>query len=128
MNFSPLSFSATESIVLLPSQLTTLRSRRPEQCLLFALLAAAWESLSKHVGLNTPQANRRVEEELAWVNSEERGPFSFHFCCEHLDLDPRALRAGIHQSLALRQRGKKGQGLKYRARRKQRMTPKRIAA
>jgi len=128
MNFSPLSFSATESIVLLPSQLTTLRSLRPEQCLLVALLAAAWESLSKHVGLHTPQANRPVEEELAWVNSEERGPFSFWFCCEHLALDPGAVREGIHRSLAQRQRGEKGERLKYRARREQRMTPKRIAA
>ena len=128
MTFSPLSFNATESIVLLPAQMATRGSLRPEQCLLFALLAAAWDSLAKHGGLNTQRANRRVAEELAWVNSEERGPFSFRFCCEHLDLDPGALRAGILRSLAQRRDGKKGLGLKYRARREQRMTPKRIAA
>jgi hypothetical protein len=128
MNFKPQGHSPLEGMGLLPPQIAALGTLRPEQHLLFTLLAASWDSLSKHVSLNTTRAKRRVEEELAWVNSEERGPFSFRFCCEHLDLDPGAVREGIHRSLTQRQRGEKGEGLKYRARSHQRRTPKRIAA
>ena len=128
MNFKPQGHSLLEGMGLLPAQIAALGSLRPEQQLLFTLLAASWESLSKRVGLNTARAKLRVKEELVWVNSEERGPFSFHFFCEHLVLDPGALREGIHRSLAQRQGGTKGERQKYRARSHQRRTPKRIAA
>ena len=100
MNFRPQGHSLFEGLGLLPSQIAALTSLRPEQHLLLSLLAASWESLLKYAGRDTTRGKRRVEAELTWVNSDERAPFSFRFCCEHLDLDPEALRAGIHRSLA----------------------------
>ena len=100
MNLDPQGQIPFEGTILLPSQMAALPASRPEQRLLFALLEAAWETLSKYVGMRSNRAQRLVEQELAWVNSDENAPFSFRFCCDHLDMEPEALRAGIHRALA----------------------------
>ena len=128
MNGDPHGPSPFTSLVLLPSQLAALASLQPEQRLLFALLEASWNSLSKHVGRQSPRATRLLDQELAWVDSDERVPFSFRFCCEHLDMDPQALRAGIHRALERLRAEERSKGLPSRARRDHRRRPKRIAA
>ena len=100
MNLDPQGQIPFEGTILLPSQMAALPASRPEQRLLFALLEASWETLSKYVGRSSKRAQRLVKEDLEWVNSDQIAPFSFRFCCEHLDMDPEALRAGIHRALA----------------------------
>jgi hypothetical protein len=119
MNVDPHGPSPFASLVLLPSQLAALAALQPEQRLLFALLEASWNCLSKHSGRKSPRATRLVEQELEWVDSDERTPFSFRFCCEHLDMEPEALRAGIHRTLDRLRAGGKGEGVRSRVRREQ---------
>src|SRR5262245_34774172 len=127
-NFDPQGQTSFESLVLLPSQRAALAALQPEQRLLFAMLDASWDSLYKHVGMKSKRATRLVEQELAWVDSDESAPFSFRFCCEHLDMDPEALRQGIHVALDRLRAGGNGKGLKSRSRRDHNGRHKRIAA
>jgi len=99
MNFGSQGQVPFEGMELLPSQMAALASLRPEQRLLLALLEAAWESLSKYSGMRSKRAKRLVEQEFEWVHSDDLSPFSFRFCCEHLDLDPKVLREGIYRAL-----------------------------
>src|SRR4051794_5781552 len=108
--------------------MAALASLRPQQRLLFALLEAAWESLYKYVGLNSTRAQRLVEQELTWVNSDTNAPFSFRFCCDHLHLEPEALRAGIHRALIQIRLGENSAGLTSMVRQDYGQTYKGIAA
>jgi len=128
MNVDAHGQSPLASLVLLPSQLAALASLQPEQQLLFALLEASWNCLSKHIGRNSQRARRLVEQELGWVDSDERAPFSFRFCCEHLDLDPGALRGGIHRALERLRAEEQSEGLPPGVRRGHNRRQKRIAA
>src|SRR5262249_10255821 len=128
MNGDPHGPSPLASLVLLPSQLAALASLQPEQRLLFALLEASWNCLSKHVGRQSKRATRLVEQELEWVDRDEHAPFSFRFCCEHLDMELEALRAGIHRALDCLRARNKGEGVQSRVRREQNRGHKRLAA
>ncbi len=128
MNLDPQGQIPFEGTILLPSQMAALPYSRPEQRLLFALLEAAWETLSKYVGMRSNRAQRLVEQELAWVNSDENAPFSFRFCCDHLDMEPEALRAGIHRALIQIRLGENSAGLTSMVRQDYGQTHKEIAA
>jgi hypothetical protein len=128
VNLDPQGQIPFEGTIFLPSQMAALASSRPEQRLLGALLEAAWETLSKYVSMRSKRAQRLVEQELAWVNSDESAPFSFRFCCEHLDLDPETLRGGIHRALIQIRLGENSAGLKSMVRQEYGRTHKGIAA
>jgi len=128
VNLDPQGQIPFEGTILLPSQMAALPASRPEQRLLFALLEAAWETLSKYVGRSSKRAQRLVKEDLEWVNSDQMAPFSFRFCCEHLDMDPEALRAGIHRALIQIRLGENSAGLTSMVRQDYEQTHKGIAA
>ena len=128
MNLSHQGQISFEGTILLPSQMAALPSSRPEQRLLFALLEAAWETLSKYIGMSSKRAQRLVQEDLAWVNSDQIAPFSFRFCCDHLHLDPEVLRGGIHSALIQIRLGENSAGLKSMVRQDYGRTHKGIAA
>jgi hypothetical protein len=43
-------------------------------------------------------ALQRRKEAERWIESDSNGPFSFHFVCQVLNLDPQAVRAAINEA------------------------------
>ncbi len=70
--------------------------RTPEQRLLAAILYRAYEDLTRPINL----AKCHKEAALDWFfDDESKEEFSFLWLCEHLDLNPAAIRRDLEEKM-----------------------------
>jgi hypothetical protein len=50
------------------------------------------------MGLKSLVRKGRPHPAIKWIRSDRRGPFSFRFICQALNLDPQAVRAAINEA------------------------------
>lgn len=89
---------------LLPSQVACRSARRPERALLLAILEdAVWCALDpgrvRAQGRDT--VKRAVHADaVAWIASDRTGLHTFRWVCDHLGLEPEAVREGLRRRQA----------------------------
>jgi hypothetical protein len=78
---------------------------QPEKRLMLAVFEEALHVLeSMRPSHWAPERTAVYYDAVEWLDGADLGLFSFTSICEHLQLDPDAVRAAIHKSLAQRRR------------------------